>query len=167
MAETGPRTLADLLAVGAADDPALVFPDVTLSFADLRAAAGRWAGLLQHQGVAKGDFVGVLLPTCPEFVELAFAIASIGAVLVPINPRYRARELHHALADRAAAHVAAGRPLEALHLLDILSAAAPDHQAGRAAKRDALNLLLTRAAGQNFSEVMWLESELRALDRSE
>jgi fatty-acyl-CoA synthase len=99
VAERASQTLPEILAVGQADKEALVFPDMVQTFAALRAAAGQWAGLLQGQGVRKGDFVGVLLPTCPEFVALTFAVTMLGAVFVPINPRYRARELHHLIND--------------------------------------------------------------------
>jgi fatty-acyl-CoA synthase len=94
-----PLTLAAILACGDAGRPALIFPDVQASFSDLRSAACRWAGWLQRQGVSKGDFVGVYLPTCPEFVELLFGVAAMGAVFVPINPRYRAREILHLVND--------------------------------------------------------------------
>lgn len=60
-------------------------------------------------------------------------------------------------------HVAAGRPLEALHLLDIVLAAKPESGSGRAVKRDALRTLLNRSEHLNFSEAMWLKSELAAL----
>jgi len=64
------------------------------------------------------------------------------------------------LAGRAKEHLDAGRPLEALHLTDILLASAPDDHGALGARRDALHLLLDRSGGQNFSEVRWLESEL-------
>ena len=99
MGEGRADTLPGLLAVGDPQRPALIFPDVQATFAELRSAVARWAGILQRQGIRKGEFVGALLPTCPEFVELMFAVASIGAVFVPINPRYRARELHHLVKD--------------------------------------------------------------------
>ena len=39
------------------------------------------------------DHVGILMHTCPEFVELYFAVAFCGAVIVPINARYKASEI--------------------------------------------------------------------------
>lgn len=44
-------------------------------------------------GVFKGDRVGIWAPNCPEWVLLQYATARIGAVLVCINPAYRAHEL--------------------------------------------------------------------------
>ena len=49
-------------------------------------------GLLRL-GIEKGDRVGILAPNCPEWTILQYAAAEIGAILVPINPAYRADEL--------------------------------------------------------------------------
>ena len=46
------------------------------------------ARVLKALGVRPREHVGLLLPTCPEFVEYFFAIALCGAVAVPINARY-------------------------------------------------------------------------------
>lgn len=67
------------------------------------------------------------------------------------------------LAERARVRLDDGRPLEALHLLDVALDAEPSCEAARAVKRDALNRLLSQAAGVNLSETMWLRSELSAL----
>lgn len=67
------------------------------------------------------------------------------------------------LVDRARAFVAAGRPLEALHLLDIALAAAPRSAPARAVKRQALEALLAQSGGQNLWERMWIAAEIRAL----
>jgi len=64
------------------------------------------------------------------------------------------------LAERAAAHVAAGRPVEAIHLLDIALDANPLNGAALVAKRSALERLLQQGGGRNLSETMWLKSEL-------
>lgn len=67
------------------------------------------------------------------------------------------------LAERARRKLDEGRPVEALHLLDIALDAQPDAAAARAVKRDALARLLDEAGGVNLSETMWLRSELAAL----
>ncbi|KAF8331382.1 acyl-CoA synthetase [Cantharellus anzutake] len=48
---------------------------------------------LVHLGVKKGDRVGVVMGNCSTYACLQWAAASIGAVLVTINPAYRIREL--------------------------------------------------------------------------
>lgn len=65
------------------------------------------------------------------------------------------------LTDRAAAHTKAGRPLEALHLIDIVLAHAPADYAALAVKRQALEQLLAASDGENHSEVQWLEQEIK------
>jgi len=50
-------------------------------------------------GVQKGDRVGVWATNYAEWVITQFATAKIGAILVTINPAYRAAELEYALAQ--------------------------------------------------------------------
>ncbi len=68
------------------------------------------------------------------------------------------------LAERARVFVAEGKPLEALHLLDIALAAEPDSRRGRAAKHEALTLLLEQSGGRNLWERMWIAAEIRDLE---
>jgi hypothetical protein len=68
-----------------------------------------------------------------------------------------------ALAKRAAAHVTAGRPLEALHLADIVLDAAPEHRKARETALAAHALLLERSGKANLSETRWLETEIAAV----
>jgi fatty-acyl-CoA synthase len=44
-------------------------------------------------GIAAGDRVGIWAPNCPEWTMLQYATASIGAILVNVNPAYRTHEL--------------------------------------------------------------------------
>ena len=68
-----------------------------------------------------------------------------------------------ALVDRAQLHLTAGRPLEALHLVDIAAAAEPDDADVLATKKAALEALLRLSGGTNLSETMWLKAEIAAL----
>lgn len=65
-----------------------------------------------------------------------------------------------ALAARAAAHVSAGRPVEALHFTDIALAADPKHHGAIAARLAAHELLLEYSGRTNLSETRWLENEI-------
>jgi alkyl sulfatase BDS1-like metallo-beta-lactamase superfamily hydrolase len=65
-----------------------------------------------------------------------------------------------ALAARAQAYVEAGKPLEALHLLDIALDVAPDDAASLTVKKTALEQLLAASGGTNLSETMWLKAEI-------
>jgi fatty-acyl-CoA synthase/long-chain acyl-CoA synthetase len=89
-------TMGDLLLTAADRDPdklALVFPEKEYTYSELASRALRRARSLIALGVKPRDHVGILMHTCPEFVELYFAIAMCGAVIVPINARYRSAEI--------------------------------------------------------------------------
>jgi fatty-acyl-CoA synthase len=58
---------------------------------------GRVARSLIANGVQKGDRVGIWAPNRYEWVLVQFATARIGAILVTVNPAYRAAELEYAL----------------------------------------------------------------------
>jgi glyoxylase-like metal-dependent hydrolase (beta-lactamase superfamily II) len=66
-----------------------------------------------------------------------------------------------ALIDRARAHVEQGRPLQALHLTDMVLAHEPGAAAALTVKRAALETLLRRSGRENFSEVQWLERAMK------
>ena len=55
------------------------------------------AKALMARGIEKGDRVAIWSPNRYEWVVTQYATARIGAVLVNINPAYKARELGHAL----------------------------------------------------------------------
>src|SRR5262249_44455853 len=69
-----------------------------------------------------------------------------------------------ALAARARKKLSEGRPLEALHLLDIALATERTQAEALAVKKEALQALQRQAGGTNLSEVMWLKSELAAVE---
>ncbi|HSI18914.1 MAG TPA: MBL fold metallo-hydrolase [Sphingomonas sp.] len=65
-----------------------------------------------------------------------------------------------ALTDRARSHVAAGKPLEALHLADIALSAAPADTEALTVRKTALEALAAASSGKNLSETMWLKAEI-------
>ena len=79
------------------DREALVFEDERLTFAEMAARIDRVAKGLISLGVRPGDKVGVWLLNQPEWMDLMFAIAKIGALLVPINTRFRTHDLEYVL----------------------------------------------------------------------
>ena len=66
-----------------------------------------------------------------------------------------------ALVGRARQHLLAGRPLEAIHLTDIVVGGDPDHAGALDVRRGALGALLERSTQDNLSEVRWLQDEVR------
>jgi len=63
-------------------------------------------------GLRSGDRVAALLPPGPEFVFTFFGVAELGAVIVPLNPQLRRRELEHVLGDAEPAVLVTWRPIE-------------------------------------------------------
>jgi alkyl sulfatase BDS1-like metallo-beta-lactamase superfamily hydrolase len=68
------------------------------------------------------------------------------------------------LAERAQDFVAEGKPLEALHLLDIALAAQPECPLACRVKREALSLLDRQTGGKNLWERMWIAAAIRDLE---
>ena len=86
------------------------------------------------------------------------ARSAVNADLVELSGGARA------LAVRAQAHVDAGRPLEAIHLLDVALGVDTENLDSLNVKKAALDQLLTASGGNNLSETMWLKSEIAAVD---
>jgi acyl-CoA synthetase (AMP-forming)/AMP-acid ligase II len=82
-----------------ADADALVFADSRQTYRELLEAALERARGLRALGVARGDRFGVLMPNAPAVVELLIGGALIGATMVPINTRFKSRELRHVIGD--------------------------------------------------------------------
>ena len=72
------------------------------TFAELNGRANRVANGLLDSGIRPGDRVTTLLKNSIEFVETYFAIAKIGAVMVPINWRLVAGEISYILQNSGA-----------------------------------------------------------------
>ncbi|MGC1522222.1 MAG: class I adenylate-forming enzyme family protein [Steroidobacteraceae bacterium] len=78
---------------------AAVFADVRWSYADLDRRVDALAKALLAAGVVKGDRVATLQTPRPEFLSALLAAASIGAIWVGLNPKYRLAELSHVITD--------------------------------------------------------------------
>jgi glyoxylase-like metal-dependent hydrolase (beta-lactamase superfamily II) len=66
-----------------------------------------------------------------------------------------------ALTERAQSHIDGGRALHALHLTDVVLAHSPGDPGALRVKRAALERLITTSGRENFSEVQWLEQEIK------
>ncbi|CAH0991922.1 Long-chain-fatty-acid--CoA ligase FadD13 [Sinobacterium norvegicum] len=73
-----------------------------VTFSELNARSNQIANVLLQRGVKPGDRVATLLKNGVEFIENYFAVAKIGAVLVPINWRLVAPEIGYILSDSGA-----------------------------------------------------------------
>ena len=77
------------------DRESLVFGPVRQSFAEIARRVDEAAKGLIALGVAPGDKVCLWLNNCPEWIHLLFAVARIGAVLVPANTRFRTGDIEY------------------------------------------------------------------------
>ena len=75
----------------------LIFPDHRHSYQSLHQAAFRRAGSFKAMGVGKGDHVGLLMANCPAYIECLLGLQWLGAVVVPVNARYKAEELAYVI----------------------------------------------------------------------
>ena len=96
------HTMGDVLVRGALTHPdrdAVVLTEGRRTYAALHQEARRLAAGLLRLGIERGDRVGVLMPNSLAYLEVEFACMLVGAVVVPINSRFRSVELRHVIPD--------------------------------------------------------------------
>jgi fatty-acyl-CoA synthase len=124
---------------------AAVFPERTavvhgerrLTYAELGERVRLLCGALQAAGIAAGDRVAVLCPNTPAMLETHFAVAALGAILVPVNVRLSLDEIAYILdhsgaslllADHELAGLVEGSPVETVRIDDTGEADDPYEQ---------------------------------------
>ena len=90
------------------DRPAVRLDDEVLSYRELQDRSDQAAGLLRERGIQAGDRVAIMLANTPDFAVLYYGALQAGAVVVPMNPLLKAREVTHYLADSGARLIFAG-----------------------------------------------------------
>jgi len=75
------------------DAEAMVLGDTRISYERFHRDVDELAKALLKAGVSKGDRVATLSPPSPDYFVAFLATASIGAIWVGLNPRYRLDEL--------------------------------------------------------------------------
>jgi long-chain acyl-CoA synthetase len=93
--------------------PAVRMDDLVLTYEQLYDAAARVTSLLTAAGVEPGDRVGLMLPNVPAFPIAFYGALGAGAIVVPMNPLLKSREVGYYLGDSGAKvilawHAAAG-----------------------------------------------------------
>jgi fatty-acyl-CoA synthase len=96
------------------------------TYAELLTCVRRLATGLVRAGIGVGDRVGIWAPNRWEWVLVQYATAEIGAILVTINPAYRARELEYALRQSGVAMVIAAVGFKGVDYATMLAAVAPN-----------------------------------------
>lgn len=88
------------------------------TWGDVSERTARLANALSKMGVRKGHKVAVMLPNRAQFVEIIYAVAGLGAAVVPISFRFVAREVEYAVRHSDASVVIVDESL-----MDVISTA--------------------------------------------
>lgn len=98
---------------------ALAFPEERATYPDLASRADHLARGLIALGVEANEKVGILLSPGVDYFAFVFAIAKIGALSVPLNPRFKAKELRYVISNSDMAVLVASDSL--LEMPDVLA----------------------------------------------
>jgi fatty-acyl-CoA synthase len=96
------------------------------TYAQLGADVDALAHGLRRLGIGKGDRVGIWAPNCAEWMQLQYATAKIGAILVCINPAYRTHELHYVLGQAGVRMLVAARSFKTSDYAAMIDEVRPD-----------------------------------------
>ena len=122
---TTPAVL-DRMALDYADHAAVITPDRSFTFAELRDEVRRTAAAMAGLGVRPGDRVAIWSPNTWHWVVACLATHYAGAVVVPLNTRYTATEATDILQRTGAPLlIGMGRFLGADRVADLDRAALP------------------------------------------
>ena len=92
-----PKTITEILGITALKYPekeAMVFEDIRLTYREVKNQVDYISVNLQKRfNVRKGDRVALLLNNCVEYGLMTFAIAQLGAIILPLNTRLQDKEI--------------------------------------------------------------------------
>lgn len=74
---------------------AIVLGNQRLSYIGLDKASNKIANALLGMGIGGGERVAIMLTNSIEFIVVYFGIVKIGAIAVPLDPKYKINELTH------------------------------------------------------------------------
>ncbi|MFC5825151.1 long-chain-fatty-acid--CoA ligase [Nonomuraea insulae] len=77
----------------------LTLDEAELTYGTLEELSARLAGLLRGRGIGVGDRVAIMLPNVPEFGVVYYGVLRAGAVVVPLDPLLKRREIAAYLGD--------------------------------------------------------------------
>lgn len=78
-------------------------------------------------GVTKGDRVGIWAPNCAEWTVVQYATARLGAILVNVNPAYRAHELGYVVQQSGMRTIVSVREFKGSSFADMIDEVRPDN----------------------------------------
>lgn len=103
-----------------ADKPAIYLGDYVATRGELAQASHRAAVFLTSLGMRRGDVLALWLPDGPCWLQLLFAAARLGVLVVPISTRYRRAEAQHVITVSRAKAVVAPASFLGLAYADIM-----------------------------------------------
>jgi long-chain acyl-CoA synthetase len=86
----------------AAHKPFIFYFDTAVTGAAVQADSDALAVALAARGIGRGDRIALYLQNVPQFVIATLAAWKLGAIVVPVNPMLKERELRYVLADSGA-----------------------------------------------------------------
>jgi len=135
------------------DHTAVIFQNSRLTYAGLNRSVNRLSNAFLHHGIRKGDKIATILPNCLELFEIYWAVARIGAVVVPLSPLLRGSGLVSLLRDSDAVMIITNNSF--VEILDPIRPEVPAISAGR--------YILTDSSGikgyRNYHEMKNLASD--------
>jgi fatty-acyl-CoA synthase len=93
---TIPRALADAAARWPAQE-AVVADGERITYGALWRDVRRTAANLKRLGLKRGEHIAILMGNGVPWIRVAYAAATLGAVVVPVNTRFKAEELRYCL----------------------------------------------------------------------
>jgi long-chain acyl-CoA synthetase len=85
----------------------IAYFDREITYEELDVLSDQFAAALAGLGVEKGDRVAIFLPNTPQFIIAYYGILKAGAVLTPISPMHREREVEYQLSNSEAETIVA------------------------------------------------------------
>lgn len=142
------RTIGDLLNRASEDYPdseAIIFQGERITYRQLRQRADLLARSLLQLGVQAGDKVGIWMTNRPEWVYSEFAIAKVGATMVPLYTRLGRAEVEYILRQADVKVLIVMDRFLKLNYVQMLGEICPELPGGRPGELEAAALPLLRA----------------------
>lgn len=124
----------DATAGATPDGLAIVHGDRRLTWGDVQAQSERAAAALLAAGVKRGDHIALWLPNHPDWLVLWLGAARIGAVVVPVNTRYKPAEAEYVLRKSESTMVFIEDSFLGIDYLAAVRAICPDWDGTRSSK---------------------------------
>ena len=134
---------------------ALAFQGKRWTFAEIAARVDSVAKGLLAQGIEPGDKVALWMVNRPEWIDAMFAIMKIGAVLVPVNTRFRTEDMAYVLGQSDAAAIILAERSGPIDYLAMMRQVAPTLGAREDGRFPFLRRVVVLSDGAHAGAVGW------------